>query len=214
MTMNIFLPMLPAIASDLKITHAIAQYVLTLFLVATAIIQLIVGPLADRFGRRPVLLIATCIFALATLICVFATSIEMLLFGRILQAATATSMALSRAIIRDLYDRSKAASMIGYVTMAMAIIPMLTPAIGGYVGELYGWQAPFVVTFVVAILMLALIYFDLGETHQPVKNSISQQVSDYISLMREPDIWGVFSLRGILFRCIFCLPWRSTICRK
>ncbi len=192
MTMNIFLPMLPAIADDLNTTHAVAQYVLTIFLVATACIQLIVGPLADRYGRRPVLLVATVVFALATLICIFATSIEMLLFGRVLQAATATSMALSRAIVRDLYERSKAASMMGYITMAMAVIPMLTPAIGGYVGELYGWQAPFVVTFGVAILILTVIYFDLGETHQPVLNSLSEQVSDYFSLLREPELWGYF----------------------
>ncbi len=188
--MNIFLPMLPAIGRDLHITQAVAQYVLTIFLISTAVIQLFVGPLADRYGRRPVLLIATLIFAVATIVCIFATTIEVLLFGRVLQAATASSMALSRAIIRDLYDRSKAASMIGYVTMAMAIIPMLSPAIGGYVGELYGWQAPFVVSFIVAILMLFLIYFDLGETHKPVLNPVSEQISEYFSLLREPKIWG------------------------
>ena len=147
MAMNIFLPMLPAIGQDLDTKPAITQYVLTIFLASTAIAQLFVGPLSDRYGRRPVLLTTTCIFVVATVICFMATSIEMLLLGRILQASTAASIALSRAIIRDLYDRSKAASMIGYVTMAMAVIPMISPAIGGYAGEIYGWRAPFVILF-------------------------------------------------------------------
>ncbi|MEE9313696.1 MAG: multidrug effflux MFS transporter [Rhizobiaceae bacterium] len=190
MSMNIFLPMLPAIGTDLNVPPSVAQYVLTIFLAATAVVQLFVGPLSDRFGRRPVLLCSLLIFLVATLVCIFAPTIEILLFGRVLQAASATSMVLSRAIIRDLFSRSKAASMIGYVTMAMAVIPMVTPTVGGYVGAYYGWRATFVVLFVVVAILFALIYFDLGETHTPRRNSLSEQVSDYITLLKEPSIWG------------------------
>ena len=190
--MNIFLPMLPAIGADLGASPATTQYVLTLFLAATAIAQLFIGPLADRYGRRPVMLTASTVFLIATAICILATSIEMLLFGRVLQAASAASVALSRAIIRDLYDRSKAASMIGYVTMAMAIIPMVSPSVGGYVGELYGWRAPFIILFVVGAALLILIYFDLGETFPPVKAPFSKRLADYGSLLREPMVWGYF----------------------
>ena len=190
--MNIFLPMLPAIGEDLGVSPASAQYVLTLFLAATAIAQLFIGPLADRYGRRPVLLTATTVFVLATGICIMATSIEMLLLGRVLQASSAASVALSRAIIRDLYDRSKAASMIGYVTMAMAIIPMVSPSVGGYFGELYGWRAPFIILFFVGAGLLVLIYYDLGETFPPVKAPFSKRLADYGSLLREPMVWGYF----------------------
>lgn len=190
MAINIYLPMLPTISEDLGTSPANAQYVLTLFLAATAVAQLFIGPLADRYGRRPVLLIATSVFLIATAICIVATTIEVLLLGRVLQAASAASVALSRAIIRDLYDRSKAASMIGYVTMAMAIIPMVSPSIGGYVGEIYGWRAPFIILFFVGTGLLILIYFDLGETFPPVKTSFSERLADYVSLLREPLVWG------------------------
>ena len=190
MVMNIFLPMQTQIGNNLGASPAVTQYVLTLFLATTAVAQLFVGPMADRYGRRPVLLTTSIIFIIGSLICVFATSIEMLLAGRVLQASSAASIALSRAIIRDLYDRSKSASMIGYVTMAMAIIPMMSPSLGGYTGELYGWRAPFVILLMVGIAMLLIIYFDLGETFEPTEASFRERVQDYFSLLKEPMVWG------------------------
>ena len=190
MAMNVFLPVLPIIADELRTTQAMASYVVTLFLATTGIAQLFIGPLSDRYGRRPVLLATTAVFCVATLICIFATSVEVLLVGRVLQASVAASIALSRAIVRDLYDRSKAASMIGYLTMAMAIIPMVAPAIGGYVGEMFGWRGPFVVLLVVGLGLLALIYVDLGETHAPDASKAGHQLEDYAALLRTPAIWG------------------------
>ncbi|MGI9355848.1 MAG: multidrug effflux MFS transporter [Rhizobiaceae bacterium] len=192
MAMNIFLPMLPTIAEELNTTPAMAQYVVTLFLAATGISQLFIGPMADRYGRRPVLLAAMGVFIVATLVCIFATTIEMLLMGRTFQASTAACMALSRAILRDLFDRSKAASMIGYVTMAMAVIPMISPTLGGVLGEAYGWRSPFVTLLIVGLIMFALIWFDLGETHKPSSSSMRAQLTDYRSLLKEPVVWGYF----------------------
>ena len=190
MAMNIFLPVLPIIAAELQTSQAMASYVVTIFLATTGLAQLFIGPLSDKYGRRPVLLVTTSIFCAATLLCIFATSIEMLLVGRVLQASIAASIALSRAIVRDLYDRSKAASMIGYLTMAMAVIPMLAPALGGYIGEAFGWRGPFVVLFVVGVALLALIYVDLGETHPPSDGPAHSQLADYAALLRMPAIWG------------------------
>ena len=174
MAMNIYLPVLPLIADDLNISAALAQYTLTLFLAATALAQLLIGPFADRYGRRPVLLASAALYFVGSVVCVLATTIEVLLAGRLLQAASAASMSLSRAIIRDMVDREQAASMIGYVTMAMTIIPMMSPAVGGLVGEIFGWRAPFVVLLVISFLTIILIYTTLGETHQPQNTSFRQ----------------------------------------
>ncbi|MEM1038418.1 MAG: multidrug effflux MFS transporter [Pseudomonadota bacterium] len=190
LAMNVFLPMLPAIARELNTTPAMAQYVLTVFLATSALAQLIIGPASDRFGRRPVVLACSAIFLVATLVCMFATSIEMLIVGRIFQATSAANLALSRAIIRDLFDREKAASMIGYVTMAMAVIPMLGPVAGGFIGEMFGWRGPFAMLFIIGVLMIILIWFDVGETHTPVRNPVGEQIRDYGSLLKEPLIWG------------------------
>ena len=190
MPMNIFLPVLPLIGEDLNVSDAVAQYVLTVFLGAIAIAQLAIGPMADRFGRRPVLLVTLSLFLVGTIVCTFAPTIEWLLFGRVLQASSAASIALSRAIVRDLYDREKAASMIGYVTMAMAIIPMLSPSIGGYIGGAFGWRATFGFLIFSGIIVLAVVFLDLGETHTPKRNSIRAQAADYWTLLKEPTVWG------------------------
>ena len=190
MAMNIFLPVLPLIGLDFGVSDARSQYVLTLFLAATAVAQLFIGSISDRYGRRPVLLAAFVIFLIGTLVCIFSTTFEWLLFGRLLQAATAAAMVLSRAIIRDLFERNKAASMIGYVTMAMAAIPMVAPSIGGVVGEFWGWRGTFVVLAIAAFGLLVLVWFDLGETHSPSDASIIQQMRNYGTLLREPMMWG------------------------
>ena len=197
MAMNIYLPVLPLIADDLNISAALAQYTLTLFLAATALAQLLIGPFADRYGRRPVLLASAALYFVGSVVCVLATTIEVLLAGRLLQAASAASMSLSRAIIRDMVDREQAASMIGYVTMAMTIIPMMSPAVGGLVGEIFGWRAPFVVLLVISFLTIILIYTTLGETHQPQNTSFRQQASAYGQLLREPMAWGYFMVSSL-----------------
>ncbi|MEM9732999.1 MAG: multidrug effflux MFS transporter [Pseudomonadota bacterium] len=188
--MNIFLPVLPEISSDLGVSPAVGQYVLTLFLAATGFAQLFIGPLSDRYGRRPVILWSIVVFIFGTLVCIFAPNIEVLLIGRLLQATSAACIALSRAVIRDLYDRTKAASMIGYVTMAMAVMPMLAPSLGGFIGENYGWRATFFVLLLMALGMLLLTWFDLGETHEPRKEPVRALVADYFSLTKEPVFWG------------------------
>ena len=197
MAINIVLPVLPVMALDLATSDATIQLVVTLFLAMTGVAQLFVGPLSDRYGRRPVLLGTTVLFVIASTICWFAPSVEWLIFGRVLQAAVAASIALSRAILRDLYDRSKAASMIGYVTMAMAVMPMIAPTMGGFIGEMYGWRANFMLMDAVGVAMLIFIWLDLGETHEPHPVSRQQQIADYRALLREPQFWG-FALCAML----------------
>jgi len=85
LAMNIFLPVLPLIGTDLGVNDATSQYVLTIFLAATAIAQLFIGPLSDRYGRRPVMLVSLAIFVVSSVVCLFAPNIEILLIGRVFQ---------------------------------------------------------------------------------------------------------------------------------
>ncbi|MEL7027456.1 MAG: MFS transporter [Pseudomonadota bacterium] len=127
MNMGIFLPSLPTMAEHFATRYEVIQLSISLYLAVTGALQLVIGPLADRFGRRPVMLASLVIFLVATVGCIFAPTIEVFLMCRMAQAAVATGLVLSRAVVRDMYPEGQAASMIGYVTMGMALVPLVAP---------------------------------------------------------------------------------------
>ncbi len=188
--MNMFLPSLPAMAAHFETEYALMQLSVAIYLGFSAILQIFVGPISDKYGRRPVVLWGLGIFMLATLGCIFATSIEMFLTFRMAQAAIATSMVLSRAAVRDMYAQDQAASMIGYVTMGMAVVPMISPAIGGVLDEWFGWQAVFWALFVLGGGTWLLAWADMGETALPSDKSLTAQFREYPELLRSPRFWG------------------------
>ncbi len=188
--MNIFLPSLPSMAAYFSADYAVVQLAVSAYLGMTALLQIIMGPLSDRYGRRPVLLVTMVIFLLATIGCIFSTNITVFLIFRLLQAAIASGLALSRAIVRDMVDASRAASMIGYVTMGMAVVPMIGPVLGGILDQTFGWQASFVLTLVFGIAVFALVWADLGETNHTRSNSFSEQFGAYPELLRSRRFWG------------------------
>ena len=190
MNMATFLPSLPRMTTYFNTDYSVMQLSVSLYLAATAVLQLIIGPLGDRFGRRPVVLVCLGIFIVATLGCLFATTIEVFLTFRMLQGAVAVGLVLSRAIVRDMVPQSEAASMIGYVTMGMALVPMVSPMIGGALDEAFGWQSTFVFLTLCGIGVLALCYFDQGETASGKGKSFAEQVRDYPELLASRRFWG------------------------
>ncbi len=165
LSLNILMPSVPGLAEIFAAPRETVQLTLSLFLGGMAISQLLLGTLADRYGRRPVLISAIALFILASLAATFAPTIETLIAARIVQAIGATSgITLARTIIRDLYARDRAASMIGYVTMAFVVAPMAAPAIGGTLDESFGWRAIFVFCGVLGAIALLAIAVVLPET--------------------------------------------------
>ena len=166
--LNLFLPSMPGVAVALAADYATVQLTLSLFLAGFAVAQLVYGPLSDRFGRRPVLLFGLVLYFAGSAVCLVAPTIEILVLGRVVQAiGGGAGMVLSRAIIRDLYDREQAASMMAYVVMAMAVAPMFSPAIGGYLDVWFGWRAGFAVTAVVGLGLTLVVALTLAETRVP-----------------------------------------------
>ncbi|MGR3290427.1 MAG: multidrug effflux MFS transporter [Paracoccaceae bacterium] len=190
MVMNMFLPSLPTMTDYFDTEYRIVQLSVALYLGTVALLQMVVGPLSDRFGRRPVLLVGLAVFLLATIGCIYAPTIEIFLMFRMAQASVSVTMVLSRAIARDLYDEAQAASMIGYITMGMAIIPMVTPAIGGVLDQAFGWQATFWVFLILGAAVFWLSLADVGETNVSQSTSFRQQVSQYPELFLSPRFWG------------------------
>lgn len=185
---NIIAPSLPAFVDVFQADYGKVQLSLSLFLVAIALAQLILGPLSDFFGRRPVIMVGMLISMAGSAICIFSPTIDVFIFGRILQGIGATSgIALARTIIRDLYEREKAASLIGYVTMGMTVAPMVVPYIGGLLQEEVAWwgSSLFMLLFTGAVFIGVVI--DLYETNPYLgkKTNIRRLARDYKALWME-----------------------------
>ncbi|WP_377190109.1 multidrug effflux MFS transporter [Ruegeria meonggei] len=190
LSLNLFLPSLPNMALHFQADYKVMQLSIALYLLVNAVLQILIGPIADKAGRRPVLLWGLSLFLLATLGCIYAPNAEVFLAFRMGQAVVVVGMVLSRAAVRDLYDQDQAASMIGYVTMGMAIVPMIGPAIGGFLEESFGWKANFWLPFGLGALTLALTFADFGETSTKSGKTLVQQFREYPELLRSPRFWG------------------------
>lgn len=190
LNMNALLPSLPAMAEYFKTDYAIMQLAVSAYLGMTAVLQLVAGPLSDLYGRRPVMIGGISIFLIATIAASLAPTIELFLAARMVQAAIVTGFTLSRAIIRDMVPMEQAASMIGYVTMGMTLVPMVGPTIGGLLEESFGWQATFYFTALVGFATLLIVIFDLQETNKNKSKSIVEQFHSYPELFKSRRFWG------------------------
>ncbi|MGJ8621551.1 MAG: multidrug effflux MFS transporter [Yoonia sp.] len=190
LSMSIFLPSLAEMTRYFDTDYAIMQIALSGYLATTAVLQVFIGPISDRYGRRTLVMGSLVVFVIASLGAMMATTVEVFLFFRIMQGAVATSIALGRAIVRDIVPQDEAASMIGYVTMGMALVPMVGPMIGGLLEQVYGWQATFLFLALMGSAVLLLVYFDLGETVQGEGTRFRDQVKTYPELLSSPRFWG------------------------
>jgi MFS transporter, DHA1 family, multidrug resistance protein len=203
LAINLFVPSMPSIAADLGAPYATIQLGLSLYLIMTALLQLIIGPLSDVFGRRPVIYAGLLLFLAGSVTCIFANSAGMFLAGRIIQAASASGMVLSRAIVRDVYPREKSASMIGYVVMGMAIAPMIGPAIGGLIDQLAGWRASFVALGAFGAVALLASLSTLPETNRFRGAPLRGQIASYRALVRLPLFWIYACVAGFTTSIFF-----------
>ena len=198
MTMNVFLPSLPAMAAFFETEYSIVQMSVAIYLGVNAVLQLVIGPMSDKLGRRPVNLAGIAIFLVATLGCIWATNVWVFLFFRMIQAAIVVGMVLSRAIARDVSTSEGAAAMIAYVTMGMAVVPMIAPAIGGFLDGMFGWHANFWMLFGLGIITFVVCWFDQGETAVASGHTLAHQFAEYPELLTSQRFWAY------ALACAFC----------
>ena len=166
--MTILVPAIPVMAVELSTSPEVLQLTVSLYLACLAVAQLVLGTLSDRFGRRPVVIAGLALTAITSLAAIAATSVSMLIAMRSMQAfGASTGQVIGRAMVRDLYERDRAAAMIGWVTMAVVVAPIFAPLAGGILDEAFGWPAIFVFLAVWAVLVLLWALRDLPETRKP-----------------------------------------------
>lgn len=196
LSLNLFLPSLPNIAQTFAADYALVSLSIAGYLAITALLQLVIGPMSDRFGRRPVLLCGLSCFVVGSVGCWLATDIYGFLVFRALQAAVISSWVMSLAMIRDTHEESEAASLIGYVAMSMAVAPMLGPMIGGLLDEFFGWRASFALYSVMGLALLCLCWLDTRETNLSPSATFAAQFQAYPQLLASRRFWG-FTLCAI-----------------
>jgi DHA1 family bicyclomycin/chloramphenicol resistance-like MFS transporter len=190
LSLNLFLPSLTNIAQDFQADYALVSLSIAGYLAITALLQLVIGPMSDRFGRRPVLLCGLLCFVVGSLGCLLTNDIHIFLMFRALQGTVIAGWVLSMAMIRDTHNESEAASLIGYVAMSMAIAPMLGPMIGGLLDEFFGWRASFALYSVMGLALLLLCWLDLKETNQSPSVTFAAQFEAYPELFSSRRFWG------------------------
>jgi len=165
LSIHFYLPALSAIKSAFQITAATAQFTFSITMFTLAAATLAIGSLSDGFGRKPVLLGGIVLFVAGSLACAAAEAIEVLILGRLLQAAGAASgLVLARAIARDVYGLERLTQIIALLTMAYVMGPMLSPPLGGAIVDGLGWRWIFWFAAAAGAMLVVLSVFAIPET--------------------------------------------------
>jgi DHA1 family bicyclomycin/chloramphenicol resistance-like MFS transporter len=192
-TLNVVVPAVPDMANRLDAEVATVQLIVSIYLVALAIGQIVMGPLSDRFGRRPVLLAALTLTVAASVMAIAVSSVGGLIAARVLQALGASAgIVVGRAIIRDLFDRNRSASILGLVATVTVAVPTLGPLIGGLLQMGFGWEAIFLFTAITSAVVAICAALALPETRGLNASSNAQQgfFRDLAGLSRSPRFIG------------------------
>ncbi|WBB82308.1 multidrug effflux MFS transporter [Micromonospora sp. WMMD882] len=207
LTIDMYLPALPAIMDDLRITSAQAQLTLTGTLAGLAIGQLLIGPLSDAFGRRRPLLAGVALHVLASVCCVVAPNIEVLGVLRVLQGlGTAAAAVVAMAVIRDLFSGSAFATLLSRLILVMGVAPILAPTLGSGVLGWTNWRGVFVVLAVFGVVLFVVAALGLPETLPPALRrsaELTATLRTYGALLRDRTFVGLILVAGLAMAALF-----------
>lgn len=198
-SIDMYLPGFPAIASDLDTTIDVVQLSLTSYFIGIAAGQLLYGPLLDRFGRKRPLYAGLGIYVIASFGCALIHSADALIFMRFIQAVGGCAgMVAAQALVRDLFPIEKIAQAFSWITLVIAISPMIAPAVGSYVAVAFGWQAIFVILASLALMLIVGIYFALPAGKGP-DSSLSllpkPVMKNFVTVIKQPQFL-LYTLAG------------------
>jgi DHA1 family bicyclomycin/chloramphenicol resistance-like MFS transporter len=207
LSVDTYLPGLPAIATEFGVPGDLAQRSLSSFFLGIAAGQVVAGPLSDCFGRRIVLLAGFALYFFATVLCAITKSIDMLIIARGLQGlSAAVSPAAGRAMVRDIWSGNQAARAMSYVMMAMTIAPLIAPSLGGVIMLYASWRAIFWMLLIFSATCLCLVLWVLPETNGPEKRSdirLLDYFRAYRTVLSNSSSWSYLLCGGLSYATMF-----------
>jgi len=207
LTIDTYLPALPALSADMGATDSQAQLTITGLLLGLGLGQLVVGPLSDAVGRRKPLLIGLTAHALMSLLCAVAPSITLLAVTRTLQGLAGAAVAVvSMAIVRDLFAGVRAAQLLSRLMLVVGVAPILAPSLGSALLNLTSWRGIFVVLAATAVALFVLALVALPETLPPVRRragNVRDALHGYAGLFRDRLFVVMVLVSGLMFATLF-----------
>ena len=207
LAMDIYLASMPSMAQALAASDEKVQLTLSLYMYAWGAAQIVVGPLADRFGRRPALIVGLGVFVAASIVCAAAGNVETLISARVVQAAAmATVAVVPRAIVRDLHAGERAATMLSLMGMVLGIAPIVAPIIGSHLHVWFGWQANFIFVAAYGAIALACVLSVLPETIRSRNvhaTHVGVMLANYARLLRSRAYLGYLLIAAFSTSALF-----------
>ena len=205
LAIDIYLPSMPQMAMEFSVSDTQVQSTLVLFILAMGIGQILIGPLADRFGRRPIALFGILLYIASSLFAAMVVDFQYLQLARVLQgiAACATSIVVFSAV-RDSFNMQQSAHYYSYLNGVICVIPALAPTLGGFLALQFGWRSTFIFMMLFAILVLLIVIFKLPETRPSNTNSSG-------ALYRWARYQPVLNNTNFVFYAVVCMISMASI---
>lgn len=187
--LSLYTPAMPEIVRDFGTTESMVKLTLSVYFGGFCFAQLVCGPLSDGYGRRSITMVFIAIYLAASLLALFAPSIEIMLLARLLQGiGAAVGVTISRAMVRDLFTSECSARVMNLIGIVLAVGPAIGPTLGGITLELFGWHAIFLVMLLHGVAIMIMMLFFVRETGQPDPSQIRPRIllRSYLSLLKEP----------------------------
>lgn len=210
LSLSLYTPALPALVHTFHTTPEAVKFSLTVYFLGFCLAQLVCGPLSDSFGRRPVALVFFAVYFVGSALALFAPTIETLQAGRALQGVgAAAGISTSRAIVRDLFVGQTSARIMNRIGLLVGLVPAFSPALGSVLLTIVDWRAIFVLMFLYAIVVVAIVWFLLPETNRSIDRAHARPLRiarNYATLLADRRFLGPAILMGLVLGGVYTLP--------
>jgi MFS transporter, DHA1 family, multidrug resistance protein len=212
---DLYLASLPSLATVFGVPASTVQLTLSMFVIAFGLAQLVIGPLSDRYGRRPVLLYGLSLYVIASLLCAIAPGIGLLIVARFLQAlGCCSAIIIARAIVRDAYAPADSGRVIARASTWLSLAPLLGPILGSYLQVAFGWRAAFVVHALLSTCLLAAVVLRLPETNahrDPRATEFAGLMANYRLVLGARQFWAHALPGALSYGAIFAFISGSSL---